>query len=91
MISSAKPSLLFSLSHPHLNNISDYSLHVHSPLFVTWNTHKPGRHTRLRGCIGNFDPMPLHAGLAEYALISAFRDHRFKKIEKSELPTLECE
>ncbi|KAK7470985.1 hypothetical protein VKT23_002399 [Stygiomarasmius scandens] len=60
------------------------------PLFVTWNTKKPGRSSRLRGCIGNFDPQPIHEGIAEYALISAFRDHRFRKIEKSELPTLEC-
>jgi AMMECR1 domain-containing protein len=34
--------------------------------------------------------MPLREGLAEYALISAFRDSRFKKIDKSELQTLEC-
>ncbi|KAL0063106.1 hypothetical protein AAF712_010014 [Marasmius tenuissimus] len=34
--------------------------------------------------------MPLHEGLAEYALISAFRDSRFRKIEKSELESLEC-
>ncbi|KAF8916785.1 alport syndrome [Mucidula mucida] len=60
------------------------------PLFVTWNTCRPGRHPRLRGCIGNFEPMSLHEGLAEYALVSAFRDHRFRKIDKSELPTLEC-
>lgn len=64
----------------------------HSPLFVTWNTRssRPGRAPRLRGCIGNFDPLPLHEGLAEYALISAFRDHRFRKIERRELDSLEC-
>ncbi|THH18013.1 hypothetical protein EW146_g2903 [Bondarzewia mesenterica] len=62
------------------------------PLFVTWNTRssRPGRAPRLRGCIGNFEAMPLHSGLAEYALISAFRDHRFRKIEKRELESLEC-
>lgn len=62
------------------------------PLFVTWNTRssRPGRAPRLRGCIGNFEAMPLHEGLAEYALISAFNDSRFRKIEKSELETLEC-
>jgi AMME syndrome candidate gene 1 protein len=62
------------------------------PLFVTWNTlpTRPGRSPRLRGCIGTFEPHPLHDGLAEYALISAFRDTRFRKITKSELPTLEC-
>lgn len=65
---------------------------ANSPLFVTWNTlsSRPGRQPRLRGCIGNFDPMPIVDGLAEYALISAFRDSRFRKISKNELETLEC-
>jgi len=62
------------------------------PLFVTWNTRssRSGRAPRLRGCIGSFEALPLHDGLAEYALISAFRDSRFRKIDKSELETLEC-
>ncbi|KAI0052605.1 hypothetical protein FA95DRAFT_1242039 [Auriscalpium vulgare] len=62
------------------------------PLFVTWNTRssRPGRAPRLRGCIGNFEAQPLRSGLAEYALISAFRDHRFRKIEERELSSLEC-
>lgn len=62
------------------------------PLFVTWNTQssRPGRASHLRGCIGNFEPMALHEGLADYALISAFRDSRFRKIEKDELETLDC-
>lgn len=34
--------------------------------------------------------MPIIDGLAEYALISAFRDSRFRKIDKSELENLEC-
>lgn len=34
--------------------------------------------------------MPLREGLAEYALISAFKDSRFRKIERRELPSLEC-
>ncbi|KZT27034.1 hypothetical protein NEOLEDRAFT_1177206 [Neolentinus lepideus HHB14362 ss-1] len=60
------------------------------PLFVTWNTRSSRRSPRLRGCIGTFEAQPLHEGLAEYALISAFRDHRFRKIEEKELPSLEC-
>ncbi|KAJ7122769.1 AMMECR1 domain-containing protein [Mycena epipterygia] len=62
------------------------------PLFVTWNTRssRPGRAPRLRGCIGSFEPLSLHDGLPEFALISAFRDHRFRKIDKSELESLEC-
>ncbi|EXX79922.1 hypothetical protein RirG_000980 [Rhizophagus irregularis DAOM 197198w] len=37
------------------------------PLFVTWNIVNHGQ-TRLRGCIGNFEPLPLHSGLKEYAI-----------------------
>ncbi|CAG8837657.1 2245_t:CDS:2, partial [Gigaspora margarita] len=39
------------------------------PLFVTWNSVHQGQ-TRLRGCIGNFDALPLHTGLKEYAITS---------------------
>jgi len=62
------------------------------PLFVTWNTRpsRPGRSPRLRGCIGSFEALRLNEGLAEYALISAFKDSRFKKVDRSELETLEC-
>ena len=34
--------------------------------------------------------MPIHEGIAEYALVSAFRDSRFRKIDKSELEDLRC-
>lgn len=34
--------------------------------------------------------MPIRDGIAQYALISAFRDHRFRKIEEDELESLEC-
>ncbi|KAH9955550.1 AMMECR1 domain-containing protein [Russula dissimulans] len=76
------------------------------PLFVTWNARtrrsssgnntssgghgRGGWSTRLRGCIGSFDPQPLRTGLEEYALLSAFRDHRFRRVELRELPSLEC-
>ena len=67
---------------------------TNSPLFVTWNTRRSsgasGWSTRLRGCIGTFDAQPLRAGLEEYALLSAFRDHRFRRVELRELPSLEC-
>ncbi|KAI0091910.1 alport syndrome [Irpex rosettiformis] len=63
------------------------------PLFVTWSTRssRPGRASRLRGCIGNFQAMPLREGIAEYALTSAFEDSRFNKIERWELENLECD
>lgn len=53
------------------------------PMFVTW---KIG--SRLRGCIGNFQPQPLYSGLQEYALISGLRDHRFDPIRADEIPKL---
>ena len=43
---------------------------------------------RLRGCIGTFSPRPLSAGLREYAITSAFRDHRFSPVAPHELPLL---
>jgi len=60
-----------------------------SPLFVTWNT-VFGSETRLRGCIGTFEAHELEDGLRSYALTSAFGDHRFENIKRSELPSLEC-
>jgi len=44
----------------------------------------------LRGCIGIFEPMPIRGGIAQYALISAFQDSRFKRITSDELDSLEC-
>ncbi|QRV91284.1 AMMECR1 domain-containing protein [Ceratobasidium sp. AG-Ba] len=62
------------------------------PLFVTWNTVSTRLMggVRLRGCIGNFEPMQLEEGIKEYALISALHDHRFRPIEEKELRKLEC-
>ncbi|KAF9095751.1 AMME chromosomal region protein 1-like [Mortierella sp. GBA35] len=62
------------------------------PLFVTWSTSENGttRDLSLRGCIGNFSAMPLHSGLREYALTSAFKDGRFPPIERKELSSLVC-
>ncbi|KAG9303283.1 hypothetical protein G9A89_013609 [Geosiphon pyriformis] len=61
----------------------------HYPLFVTWNIINHGN-TRLRGCIGNFEALPLHSGLKEYAITSAFHDRRFSPITIRELATLQC-
>ncbi|KAI2800340.1 AMME chromosomal region protein 1-like [Blomia tropicalis] len=55
------------------------------PLFVTW---KIGIDKRLRGCIGTFTAIPLHTGLKDYAISSAFRDNRFKPIGKDEFSKL---
>ena len=43
---------------------------------------------RLRGCIGTFSPKALSSGLREYAVTSAFHDHRFSPITASEVPFL---
>ncbi|WVN86345.1 uncharacterized protein L203_101508 [Cryptococcus depauperatus CBS 7841] len=71
---------------PPFSNVND-----RYALFVSWHTIKPGRKHRLRGCIGNFSPMKLSEGLKEYALASAFKDHRFSPIRASELPSMSCE
>ncbi|CAG8732866.1 21960_t:CDS:2, partial [Racocetra persica] len=39
------------------------------PLFVTWNSVHQGQ-SRLRGCIGNFDALPLHSGLKDDNVIN---------------------
>jgi AMMECR1 domain-containing protein len=57
--------------------IQEMEINTHlSALFVTWNTIDPSRpnsRPRLRGCIGDFNAMPLADGLREYALIRYIR------------------
>jgi len=92
---------LYCALTPHARPIEPLFTDDKYPLFVTWNTRtrrsssssgdgSGGWNTRLRGCIGTFDAQPLRAGLEEYALLSAFRDHRFRRVELRELPSLEC-
>lgn len=38
-------------------------------MFVTWHKKTRDDDLELRGCIGNFNPMPLHSGFSKYALI----------------------
>lgn len=54
-------------------------------MFVTWN-----KRGQLRGCIGTFHPTPLSTGLRDFALRSAFNDHRFHPISPDEFQHLEC-
>ncbi|KAI0005767.1 AMMECR1 domain-containing protein [Xylariaceae sp. FL0662B] len=66
------------------------ALVAESPLFVTWNIVSPRTgDTSLRGCIGTFDAQELDQGLADYAVISAIQDSRFRPISERELPSLE--
>lgn len=75
---------------PSLVHFQPLTAPVSSPLFVTWNkVDQYGCH-QLRGCIGTFDPRPLHAGLREYALTSAVRDRRFPPVQGAELRQLMC-
>ena len=62
---------------------------VQCPLFVTWE--KSSRNEsdwQLRGCIGCLSPRPLATDVAEYAMISAFNDRRFKPITVEEIHLL---
>jgi len=81
------------LSHFSKSKCPKPLFHNHKyPLFVTWHKYDNGEHDEpsLRGCIGTFDPKEIHAGLKEYALISALKDSRFSPITSSELELLEC-
>lgn len=63
--------------------------HVECPLFITWEKkHLTEKDFRLRGCIGTLAPRQLSAALGDYALTSAFRDHRFNPISAEELKYL---
>ena len=57
------------------------------PLFITW---KIGRDRKLRGCIGTFDPLPLHRGLRDYAIKSSMEDSRFQPVTLPEVSKLDC-
>mmetsp|Transcript_23152 Transcript_23152/g.40999 ORF Transcript_23152/g.40999 Transcript_23152/m.40999 type:complete len:205 (-) Transcript_23152:114-728(-) len=61
-------------------------------LFVTWKTHFRGAvgNWDLRGCIGTLTPRSLKKYLGQYAIISAFKDSRFKPIPLKEVPYLKC-
>lgn len=62
---------------------------VQCPLFVTWEKCTgDGTHWELRGCIGCLSPRPLATYVADYALMSAFRDRRFNSITLEEVHSL---
>ena len=50
------------------------------------------KNDKLRGCIGTLEPeFPIEKAVIKYTLLSAFDDHRFSKIKKSELNDLKIE
>ncbi len=57
---------------------------------MTWKKQSHVDEPSLRGCIGNFSPLPLHDALKDYALISAIQDRRFDPIDIYELDELQC-
>ncbi|CAG0897353.1 unnamed protein product [Cyprideis torosa] len=82
----------FDVLYCHLNRVelgksSPTFTNEAFPLFVTW---KIGRDRRLRGCMGTFDSINLHAGLREYAITSAFKDSRFQPMDAEEFSRLHC-
>jgi uncharacterized protein (TIGR00296 family) len=88
--SSLEPSTAATTPSLSTHSLSTTDPDAEYPLFVTWNTIRPGSHSHsLRGCIGTFEEQPLSEGLSSYALTSALQDHRFSPISASELPSLE--
>jgi len=71
----------------HAYNIPD---HIECPLFVGWKKTCKDGGEKLRGCKGTHGTLPLHEGLRQYALLSAFDDSRFKPVEAEEVPRLAC-
>ncbi len=86
------------IQHQHLS--STYLLDSHlppdirCPLFVTWEIQQQHRGPssiedyNLRGCIGTLSPRTLRSSVGEYALTSAFRDHRFNPVRLQEVKLL---
>ena len=88
--SSMEPSTTATTPALSTHSLAKIDPDAEYPLFVTWNTIRPGSRTSsLRGCIGTFEAQPLSDGLSSYALTSALEDHRFSPISASELPSLE--
>ena len=59
---------------------------VECTLFVTWTK---GKKSELRGCIGTFQPDQLENNLAEYTVLAALDDDRFKPVKLKEMPDLQ--
>jgi len=73
---------------------------IECPLFVTWEKQTPPTRSNssrpqssessyeLRGCIGSLTPKMLLRNLREYAIFSAFQDHRFNPVTVEEVSQL---
>jgi len=95
-------TLIDALQHPNILSDSRYRVKTKSdfvnvlsdpsaqyPLFVTWEKcNGAENHWELRGCIGCLSPRQIATDVAEYALISAFRDRRFDSICLEEVHSL---
>jgi uncharacterized protein (TIGR00296 family) len=72
---------------PFAYGIPDY---IECPLFVGWKKTCKDGGEKLRGCKGTHGTLPLHEGLRQYALLSAFDDSRFRPVADEEVPRLAC-
>jgi len=63
---------------------------VECPLFVGWKKERKQGGQKLRGCKGTHGILPMHEGLKQYALLSAFDDSRFSQVTEDEIPRLTC-
>ena len=91
LLATALDSIRHGLEHgaPARLNAGDYStrLNAQRASFVTLN-----HGAVLRGCIGTIEPVkPLITGIEDNALNAAFRDPRFPRLKKEELPDVDLE
>jgi len=94
LIGLAKAAILVSLNQPADFNLSK-ALQEHPQLkdkgavFVTLTK---GKKERLRGCIGSLEAWrPLYKDVIANAQSAAFKDNRFRPLEKEELPDIKVE
>ncbi|EPY53365.1 ammecr1 [Schizosaccharomyces cryophilus OY26] len=79
-----------TLEHRRIRNHADWKSWTDEvPLFVKF-FFKQRLRKQLRGCIGTFQPRPLHVNLRYFSQQAAFHDDRFHPITVAELPFLEC-
>lgn len=86
-----------SIQHQPLSSTNLLDSHlppdIKCPLFVTWEIQQHrGPNSiedyNLRGCIGTLSPRTLRSAVGEYALTSAFKDHRFNPVRLQEVELL---
>ncbi|KAH7673210.1 AMMECR1 domain containing protein [Aphelenchoides avenae] len=89
--------VLAKLEHKNIPSCPAIVSNGKSPLIVEWKNLTqeyvescPPPPAGNRGCAATFDPIPLHKGLQQFALASAFEDQRFEPLTIDEVPLLQC-